>query len=314
MPTRRRQPFDDREIDPLINSGVRAFKRLDRQAQLGVIIVLLIAGVVAAIIYYRGQHQQAAGPGPTSAGAVESPNLIVGNPSGATADMGSPDNFLMVKPYFVLSYNNSNGTANWVSWRVAVSDLGTAPRKPVFDADTLLPPGFRVIVHKDYSGSGFDRGHLCPHGDRSANEDMSFSTFVMTNIIPQAPNVNEKAWAQMESYCRQLVRQGQRLYVIAGPSGHGGRGSRGFAKSIGGGKVTVPAECWKIVVVVPDTGVDDPGQISIGSRVIAVIMPNDQDVVGEAWAQYRTSAGEIEQKTGYRFFDRLRPEIAGALR
>src|SRR5258706_8101949 len=198
MPKRRRQPFDNRA--PLLNSSVRAFKRLDRQAQLAVIAVILIAGVIAAILYYRQQHQRAAGPTQTPSAALDSPNLLLGNPSSATPDPGSPDNYLIVKPYFVLSYNNSNGTPNWVSWRVAVSDLGDAPRKPTFDPDTTLPQGFKVIIHKDYSSSGFDRGHLCPHGDRSANQEMSFSTFVMTNIIPQAPNVNEKAWAQMESY------------------------------------------------------------------------------------------------------------------
>ena len=42
-------------------------------------------------------------------------------------------------------------------------------------------------MHRDYTGSGFDRGHMCPHSDRAANEEMSFATFVMSNIIPQAP-------------------------------------------------------------------------------------------------------------------------------
>jgi endonuclease G len=312
---RRRQSFNERDLDPLVNSSVRAFKRLDRQAQLAVIVVLLIAGVIAAIIYYRNQHHGATGPNQNPSAAIESPNMLLGNPSSATPDPTNADNYLMVKPYFVLSYNNSNGTPNWVSWRVNFSDLGTAPRKPVFDPDTTLPAGFKVVTHKDYSGSGFDRGHMCPHGDRAANEEMSFSTFVMTNIIPQAPSVNQKAWAQMESYCRQLVRQRQRLYIIAGPSGRGGKGSHGFAESVGGGgKVTVPAECWKVVVVVPDEGEDDMGKISMGTRVIAVIMPNDQEVVGEAWAPYRTSAAAIEQKTGYKFFDRVRPDIAAALR
>ena len=58
-------------------------------------------------------------------------------------------------------------------------DLGDAPRKRVFDTDTTLPTGFKRIKSAEYANTGFDRGHVCPHGDRSANEEMSFSTFVM---------------------------------------------------------------------------------------------------------------------------------------
>jgi len=199
---------------------------------------------------------------------------------------------------------------------VTAADLGDAPRKQVFDADKTLPPGFKVVTHKDYSNSGFDRGHMCPHSDRAATAAMSFATFVMTNIILQAPNVNQKAWAQLEMYCRDLVRRGQHLYIIAGPAGRGGRGSMGSAQTLAGSKVIVPAECWKVVVVLPgpSASADDLAQVTASTRVIAVIMPNDNDAVGEAWAGFRTSAEEIEGRTGYHFFDRLSADVAQALR
>jgi endonuclease G len=145
---------------------------------------------------------------------------------------------------------------------------------------------------------------------------MSFSTFVMTNIIPQAPNVNQKAWQQLEVYCRDLVRDGRHLYVISGPAGRGGRGLMGARDTIARGRVTVPAQCWKIVVVIPerDAGDDDIEMIKASTRVIAVIMPHDNDAVGDPWAQFRTSPAEIERLTGYRFFDRLPADVADALR
>ena len=309
---RRRGPFDRPGPDDyadLANSSINAFLRLRRPAQLAIVALCIIVGIVGLVIYFHGQtwssRNQAAG----------NPNLLLGNPSRATDSPANFDNYLMVKPYFVLSYNSTKGTPNWVSWRVTADDLGHAPRKQVFDEDNSLPPGLSVVNTRDYSGSGFDRGHMCPHDDRAANEQMSFATFVMTNIIPQAPNVNQKAWAQLESYCRELVRLGDRLYIISGPAGQGGRGSRGFKQTIGHGKVTVPAECWKIVVVVEsNAGSDDLAAISMGTRVIAVDMPNDQDVVGEEWDQYRTSPAQIEQKTGLHFFDRVRPDVAAALR
>src|SRR5438093_2056873 len=166
--------------------------RRGRDASLVFLALALVVALAAA--EYLWSHQRA--PAPTSAPVAALPaDMLLGNPSGATADGADRNNYLMIKPFFCLSYNDSTGTPNWVSWRVTRENLGNAPRQLQFDSDATLPPGCYRVIHKDYSGSGFDRGHLCPHSDRAANDEMSFATFVMTNIIPQAPSVNEKAWA-----------------------------------------------------------------------------------------------------------------------
>ncbi len=220
----------------------------------------------------------------------------------------------MMKKYYALSYNDGRGTPNWVSWVVTRQDLGEAPRKPTFDPDSELPQGFHHITHKDYSGSGFDRGHLCPHSDRAADNQMSFSTFVMTNVIPQAPKVNQKTWNELEIYLRNQVRHGHQLYVIAGPAGKGGRGKDGFKEELAGGKIAVPAQCWKIAVVVPEGELADLSKINPRTRVIAVLMPNDEQKIDLHWAKYRTSVRQIEKLTGYTFFDRLSPDLANELK
>ena len=251
---------------------------------------------------------------PYGPSAGESPQTFLGNPSDARPDPAARDNYLMVKPYYTVAYDDPAGGPRWVSWRVTAADLGTAPRKRTFDPDDTLPPGFDPVTTRMYTGDGFDRGHMCPHSDRAADEQMSYATFVMTNILPQAPNVNRKAWAQFEEYCRRLVRSDHdRLYVVAGGSGRGGRGSRGPAQTIGGGRVVVPARCWKVVVAVPDRGVDDPAEVAADGRVIAVDMPNDDDQVGEAWAGFRCSPAAIEAETGLRFFTRLPPAVRAEL-
>jgi endonuclease G len=307
MAARRDQWDQDPEIRSLANAGINAFFGLNPQQRIVVIFVLLIAGAISLFFYSRIQHL------PLESDGTDSPNLVLGNPSNATPDPSNRDNFLMAKPYYVLSYNDSRGEPNWVSWRVTEADLGEAPRKDEFDVDADLPSDFFHVSQHDYTGGGFDRGHMCPHSDRAANQEMSFATFVMTNIIPQAPNVNRKAWAQMEDYCRTLVRHHDRLYVIAGPVGEGGRGSDGFRKTIADGHVTVPRACWKVVVEIPDTGSDDPSQIGTDARVLTVEMPNDQTIVGDEWGQYRVTAAQVEQETGLHFFTRLRPDVASAL-
>src|SRR5437870_1604822 len=77
--------------------------------------------------------------GRTSAAAPAIPSrghhLAMGLPSPAKPDASQPDDYLERKAYFGLSYNNSKGTPNWVSWNLAPGFLGTAPRKSKFDTD-----------------------------------------------------------------------------------------------------------------------------------------------------------------------------------
>ena len=287
-----------------------AFVRLPPVVQLVAAVALIAGGLllagVAVLVWY---NQQGAGG---VAVATGSPQMLLGNPSNAGT---AADNYLLVKPYFAVAYDADTCDANWVSWRLTAADLGTAPRKPEFDPDDTLPAGFPRITHRDYNGGGFDRGHLCPHGDRTADLTMSYATFVMTNVVPQAANLNQKAWDQEESYCRELARTGHRLYVIDGPEGRGGVGRFGRRDAIANGRVVVPASCWKVALILDDAGYDpDPSTITADARVLTTDMPNDQDTVKETWAQYRCTPADVEQRTGLRFFDRLRPDVADALR
>ena len=222
---RRRESFGGGGMGgtPDFRSLANAFFRLSRPVQLAIGAVLLVAAVVAAVLYLHSLKTQQQ----TTPAAAASDQMLLGNPSGATADPSRRDNYLMVKPYFALSYNDGTGTPNWVSWRVTKQDMGTARRKPMFDPDNTLPPGFHVVRHEDYKESGFDRGHMCPHSDRAADETMSFATFVMTNIIPQAPNVNQKAWKNLEDYGRDLVREPAGCTSFPAPPGKGKTARRG---------------------------------------------------------------------------------------
>jgi endonuclease G len=298
---------------------------VDRRLSQSLVTGVLIATVVLVVLILtqsdgfrkRSVFDPASIPGPDGRpiSLEVSPHLLLGNPSRATDDGADANNYLMRKPYYALSYNNVNGSPNWVSWRLQASDLGEAPR-PQFYPDTTLPRGFKEITPHDYNGSGFDRGHMCPHGDRDATTESSFATFAMTNIIPQAPNVNQKAWDDFEEYCREVVRKRHEvLYIISGPQGRGGEGTHGFAETIANGKITVPAKCWKVAVVVEggEGGPDDLEKIAAHTRVIAIVMPNTESV-GHGWANYRTNVREIESLTGFRFFDRVPADIAESLK
>jgi endonuclease G len=238
-------------------------------------------------------------------------NVRFGMPAPAKADpVFSREAFLISRPQYVLSYNAKTRTPNWVCWRLRADDIGNSPRAP-FEPDPALPEGIiaRVKSH-DYDRSGFDRGHMCPAKDRSASPEDVRAVFFMTNIVPQSPASNQRAWERLEDYCRRLAKEGHVLYIACGPHGVGGEGKSGYREEIGRGrKITVPHEIWKVVLVLPR----EDAEPHKNTRVIAVIMPNDQSVDFD-WAKYRTSARRVEELTGYRFFQNVPEEVATVLR
>jgi len=231
-----------------------------------------------------------------------SPHLTMGNPSNAVTSTSYPTNYLLVKPQYAVSYNNNTRIPNWVSWQLNSSWLGPTPRQDDFRADTTLPSTFYGVSGSDYTGSGFDRGHMTPSADRTNTVSSNSSTFLMTNILPQSPDNNQGPWANLENYLRTLVSQGKELYVVSGSYGSCGTGSNGSKCSIAAATdpsklITVPARIWKVVVVVtPGSGA---GGVTTSTRVIAIDMPNTQGIRSTPWQNYRTTVDSIEQKTGY---------------
>ncbi len=250
----------------------------------------------------------------STTGTGRDDHLVMGNPSNAQANTNTPDNYLMRKPQYALSYNRSKGLANWVSWHLNQAWKGSADRQDDFRPDDTLPTGWYAVRPDDYTNTGFDRGHICPSDDRDASVADNSATFYMTNMMPQAPSNNRQTWRFLEEYCRDVVfKENVELYVIAGSYGVGGNGSNGgTTNSIAGGKVTVPSRVWKVILVLPN-GSDDLNRVNSSTRVIAVDMPNTEAVTSKKWYAYRVSAREIESKTGYNFFSALPTAVQNAI-
>jgi endonuclease G, mitochondrial len=235
-------------------------------------------------------------------------NLLMGNPSQATSSPGNSENYLIVRPQYALSYSKNKGIPNWVSWELNASWLGDAHRVGKFAPDEELPAGWERIKPSDYTGSGFDRGHMTNSEDRSRSPEDNIQTFLMTNIIPQSPDNNQGVWVQLENYCRQLVRSGKELFIISGGHGQGGIGKNGLKATVGHGKVLVPAITWKVILVLdkPNSGV---AGVDRNTHTIAVIVPNKQGIKFDPWQQYITSVKDVERLTGYQFFTSIPGEI-----
>ena len=252
-------------------------------------------------------------PAPRQTSAAGTPddnsNLLLGNPSGAVSDPGSATNYLLVRPQFATGYNAQRGIPVWTSWHVGRADLTkAAPRQDDFRADPGLPRQFYQVTPQSYAGSGFDKGHNCPSGDRTASLDDNSATFLMSNMVPQAPKNNQQTWAHLEEYTRAQVEKGQEAYVVMGSYGRGGTGKNGPASTIDQGRVAVPARLWKVVVFLPE-GTNDLQRIAAGqARVVAIDTPND-DSLNPSWEQYLTSVDKIEVATGLNILSALAPDV-----
>jgi endonuclease G len=209
---------------------------------------------------------------------------------GIPTDGDPSDDVVIDERYFVLSYNPRLRVANWVSWRLVEADLGPAPRRDDFHPDQLLPASFPHVGPREYGGSGFDRGHLCPAQDRSSTPEAMTSTFVMTNIQPQRPRLNRGPWERLEVFERALAKQGRQLFIVAG-------GLFDAAPATIGKGLAVPRANYKIIVVLePGQG---PEAVRPETRIYAVRMPNENAL--QPWPQYLVTVDQLERESGYDF-------------
>ena len=106
----------------------------------------------------------------------------------------------------------------------------------------------------------------------------------MTNILPQAANMNRGAWLLTEEIV-ECYRDIDELMVIGGVIWGDNPDDDYFVKSHG---VKTPDAFWKLIIRGKD-------------RVIAWIVPNSKEATKKRLDQYLVSVEELEQRTGETF-------------
>ena len=86
-------------------------------------------------------------------------------------------------------------------------------RQDSFKEDPEIPEAYRSKL-RDYSGSGYARGHLCPSADRRASYDQQALTYYLSNMQPQWQKHNEAQWANLEGDVRKWAARCDTLYVV----------------------------------------------------------------------------------------------------
>lgn len=256
------------------------------------------AGYIASPVYvYNYSTTPTSSPG-------DNDHMLLGNPSGASQDAAAnPNNYLMANPYYIISYSRARATPNWVSWHLQKSDYGTVSRTDNYQPNATLPDGWYRVMYASYESSGYTRGHNCPSGDRTSSVEANNAVFLMTNMIPQTSANNNTVWNNLETYTRTLSDNGSECYIIMG--------SYGNKATIDDGRITVPSNIWKVIVVLNE-GNNDLTRITANTRVICVNTPNN-DAVNSDWKTYRVSLKDIQDATGYNLLSTINPAIKTAL-
>ena len=196
--------------------------------------------------------------------------------------------------YYSLSYHEAHEQAEWVAYELRKDQLVNADlKRPYFEMDLRVGSG---SAHwRNYKQSGYDRGHLCPAGDREFSRAAYEETFLTSNISPQRHDFNAGVWNRLEQQVRRWADVYDGVFVVTG----------GVLKdkigSIGSEKVTVPESFYKIIY--DQSG----GEV----KMIAFLM--NHVASDKPLKTFVTSVDQIEQLTGIDFFPELDDELENHL-
>lgn len=198
----------------------------------------------------------------------------------------STTNNIVHHSYFSLSYNEPFEQAEWVAYVLSKKHLTYDDRKrPYFIEDPWVKS--KSADWRNYKGSGYDRGHLVPAGDRRFSEQAYNETFYTSNISPQDRKFNAGIWNRLEMKTRSWAKKYGELYIITGGI------LEGNLSEIGSEDVAVPNYFYKIIA----KGNSDKLQ------VIGFIFPNKEQT--KPLTSFTVTIDEIEARTGIDFFEEL---------
>lgn len=196
----------------------------------------------------------------------------------------------VVHAFYQLSYSEKHEQAEWVAYELKKSHLSKNDfKRPYFVEDKKVES--YSADWRNYKNSGYDRGHLCPAGDRRFNYDAYHETFLTSNISPQNHDFNAGVWNRLEQKVRYWANQYDGVFVITGGVLKDG------LQTIGDERVAVPQEFYKIVV-------DGSGS---DLKTIAFLIPNKK--TSKSFYDFVVTVDEIESKTGIDFFASMEPSI-----
>ena len=203
---------------------------------------------------------------------------------------GSTNVVFLANQGYVAAYNEKSKCPVWV-----VYCLRGAPGKSL-----KRPSGFKVddrteskVSQGDYTRTGYDRGHMAPNSaiGRYYGADAQRETFLMSNVVPQKPHLNQRVWRELESREPGMAEKHGVVWVITGPV------FDKFKEVLPSG-VEIPDWCYKVII----------WESGGTNQVLAVMVPRDVAKDSKV-EENRVSVDKIEEKTGLDFFSGLPDDV-----
>lgn len=188
---------------------------------------------------------------------------------------------------FAVMYSGVSRTPLWSAEyldRARLQQAQKIDRDDSFHEESRLPKSARASL-SDYSGSGYDRGHLAPNANM-ATRSQQYDSFSLANIAPQSPRNNRYIWRNIESATRYLTKQYGETYTITGVT-FTNKKTKQLAE-----RVLVPSHFFKAVYI--------PAINKAG----VYYAPNDESERLEV-----ISIDELTDKTGIDVFPVLSPQV-----
>lgn len=195
---------------------------------------------------------------------------------------------------YSLSYSETHEQAEWVAYELKKSHLSSSNfKRPYFEIDKAVKTG--AAHWRNYKNSGYDRGHLCPAGDRSYNQSAHDETFLTSNISPQINSFNAGIWNTLEQKVRYWASKYDGVFVVTGGV------LKGKMETIGDENVSVPNQFYKVLI---DTN-------SGKTKMIAFLLPHENSE--KPLYEFVVTVDEIEKLTGIDFFPQLEDALENKL-
>jgi endonuclease G len=192
--------------------------------------------------------------------------------------------------FYSLSYSEEHEQAEWVAYELAKKHLSkTDIKRPYFVEDRSVKT--KSADWRNYKNSGYDRGHLCPAGDRRFDYEAYHETFLTSNISPQNNDFNAGIWNRLEQKTRYWAQKYDGVYVVTGGILKNG------LKTIGDENVSVPDKFYKIIL----------DKKKGAYYAIAFLIPNEPS--NKSFFDYIVTIDTLEKKTGINFFPNLSEAI-----
>ena len=205
-----------------------------------------------------------------------------------TGDVQPADIKVLDRGEFAVGWSPSLRRPVWCAYHVTPDVMYQSGQRPGFakdkEAANSPSPG-------DYTHSGYDRGHMVPNHaieSRYGTDDQK-KTFLMSNIAPQTPALNQGVWRNVEHRIADFwpAKYGE-IWVIVGtiPNRRG--------ETLSGTDIEIPGRFYQVIVA----------QEGMDVRALAVVF--DQHVPWREWAARNiVSIDELEEEAGLDFLPDL---------